>query len=168
MSTPPSTEKSQVISQNTNNDTIRIKADYFTGVKIRPLTYKEHHEAEVTLKLGDDGETLDPDTTVHFGGNTYKFGECNNPQTTATASIDRGYVVLQRPEEGTCALVWPVTAELEGGRQRISKEQNHGSVTRGAGTVKWDDVSERRRRLSLTHSLAGVDSGQMGPFLSMS
>ena len=167
MSSPPPTEKSQALSQNTNNDTVRIKADYFTGIKIRPLTYEKHHEAEVNLRFKDDGETLDPETTIHFGGNTFKFGECNDPQTTATANIGSGYVVLQRPTEGTCALVWPVTGELEGGRQRISKEQYDRSVTRGARTVEWDDVSEAHRVLTI-HDIAGVDSDQMGTFLRMS
>ena len=164
MSSPPPTEKSQALSQNTNNDTVRIRADYFTGIKIRPLTYEEHHEAEVNLKFKGDGKTLDPDTTVDFGDASFKFGECVNPQ--ATASVGRGYVVLQRPEEGTCAIVWPVTGELEGGRQKISKEQDGVTVTRGAGTVKWDDVSEGRR-LNSTHSLA-IYGEQMGTFLSMS
>jgi hypothetical protein len=164
MSSPPPTEESQALSQNTN-DTVRIKADYFTGIKIRPLTYEKHYQADLNLKFKDDGETLDPDTTVDFGDAKFKFGECNNPQ--ATASIGRGYVVLQRPGEGTCVVVWPVTGELEGGRQRTSKEQDDGSVTGRAGTVKWDDVSERRR-LSSTGCLAQIDSEQMGTFLSMS
>jgi len=165
MSSPTPTQKSQALSQDTNNDAVRIKADYFTGIKIRPLTYKEHHEVEVNLRFKDDGETLDPDTTIHFGGDTFRYGEGNNSQ--ATASVGGGYVVLQRPTEGTCALVWPATGELEGGRQRASKEQDDGSLTEGEGTAKWDNVSERRR-LSLTGCLARVDSGQMGTFLGMS
>jgi hypothetical protein len=164
MSLPPPTEGSQAPTQSVN-DTVRIKADYFTGVRIRPLTYEEHHEADVSLKFKGDGKTLDPNTTIHFGGDTFKFGECINPQ--ATASIGRGYVVLQKPEEGTCVAAWPVTGRLEGGRQRISKVQDGGMATRGAGTAKWDDVSEGRR-LSLTRRLAGVDGEQMGTFLNMS
>jgi hypothetical protein len=158
------TAESQALSQNTN-DTIRIKADYFTGIKTRPLTYKEPHEAEVNLKFKDDGKTLDPNTTISVGGTTFNLGECENIQ--ATASIGRGYVLFQRPTEGTCAVVWPVTGELEGGRQRTSNEQDGEAVSQGEGSGKGDTVSEGPG-LSLTHGIAGVDSEQMGTFLRMS
>lgn len=157
-------EGSQAPTQNTN-DTVRVKADYFTDIKTRPLTYKEPHEADVSLKFNDDGKTLDPSTTINVGGTTFNLGECNNLQ--ATASIGRGYVLFQRPTEGTCAVVWPVTGELEGGRQRTTKEEDGETVTGGEGSGKGDNVSEGSR-LSLTHGVAGVDSEQMGTFLSMS
>jgi hypothetical protein len=157
-------EGSQAPTQNTN-DTVRIKADYFTDIKTRPLTYKEPHEADVNLKFKDDGKTLDPSTTISVGGTTFNLGECDNLQ--ATASIGRGYVLFQRPTEGTCAVVWPVTGELEGGRQRTSKEEDGETITQGEGSGKGDYVSGGSR-LSLTHGVAGVDSEQMGTFLRMS
>jgi hypothetical protein len=145
-------EGSQAPTQNTN-DTVRIKADYFTDIKTRPLTYKEPHEADVNLKFNDDGKTLDPNTTINVGGTTFNLG--------------RGYVLFQRPTEGTCAVVWPVTGELEGGRQRTSKEEDGETITQGEGSGKGDYVSGGSR-LSLTHGVAGVDSEQMGTFLRMS
>jgi hypothetical protein len=157
-------EGSQATSQNTNA-TIRIKADYFTGIKTRPLTYKEPHEADVNLKFKDDGKTLDPKTTINVGGTTFNLGECNNLQ--ATASIGRGYVLFQKRNEGTCAVVWPVTGELEGGRQRTSNEQDGEAVSQGEGSGKGD-VAPQDSCLSLTHGIAGVDSEQTGTFLSMS
>jgi hypothetical protein len=157
-------EGSQATSQNTN-DTVRVKADYFTGIKTRPLTYKEPHEADVNLKFKDDGKTLDPSTTINVGGTTFNLGECDNLQ--ATASVGRGYVLFQRPEEGTCAVVWPFTGELEGGRQRTSKEQDGETVSQGEGSGKGNNVSESPG-LSLTQGIVGIDSEQMGTFLSMS
>jgi hypothetical protein len=157
-------EGSQAPTQDTN-DTVRVKADYFTGIKTRPLTYKEPHEADVSLKSKDDGKTLDPNTTINVGGTTFNLGECNNLQ--ATASIGRGYVLFQKPSQGTCAVVWPVTGELEGGRQRTSKEQDGETITQGEGNGKGDNVSESPG-LSLTHGIAGVDGEVMGTFLNMS
>jgi hypothetical protein len=157
-------EGSQAPSQTTN-DTGRIKADYFTGIKTRPLTYKEHHDADANLKFNDDGKTLDPSTTIDLGGTIFNLGECDNLQ--ATASIGRGYVLFQRPSEGTCAVVWPVTGQLEGGRQRTSMEEDGETITEGEATVGRDHVSESPR-LSMTDCLAGVDSEQLGTFLNMS
>ena len=157
-------EGSQALSRNTY-DTVRVKSDYFTGIKTRPLTWGKHHEADVNLKFNDDGKTLDPDTTVDFGPTTFCLGECTNLQ--ATASIGRGHVLFQRPSEGTCAVVWPVTGELEGGQQRTSKEQDGGTVTQSDRSGKEHNVSEGPGH-SLTHGISGVDSEQMGTFLSMS
>jgi hypothetical protein len=157
-------EGSQAPTQDTN-DTVRIKADYFTDIKTRPLTYKEPHEADVNLKFNDDGKTLDPSTTINVGGTTFNLSECNNLQ--ATASVGRGYILFQRPTEGTCAVVWPVTGELEGGRQRTFKEQDGETVTGGEGSGKGDNVPESPG-LSLTQGIVGIDSEQMGTFLSMS
>jgi hypothetical protein len=164
MSLPPPTEESQAPTQSTN-DAVRVKADYFTGSKTRPLTYKEPHEADVSLKFNDDGKTLEPHTTINVGGTTFNLGECENIQ--ATASVGRGYVLFQKPSQGTCAVVWPVTGELEGGRQRTSNEQDGETITQGEGSGEGDNVSGGSR-LSLTHGVAGVDSEQMGTFLRMS
>jgi hypothetical protein len=157
-------EGSQATSQNTN-DTVRVKADYFTGIKTRPLTYKEPHEADVNLKFKDDGKTLDPSTTINVGGTTFNLGECHNLQ--ATASIGRGYILFQRPTEGSCAVVWPVTGELEGGRQRTSKEKDEETIPQGERSGKGDSVPESPG-LSMTDRPAGVDSEQLGTFLNMS
>jgi len=149
----------------TTNDTVRVKVDYFTGIKTRPLTWEKHHEADVNLKFNDDGKTLNNSTTIDLVGTTFNLGECENLQ--ATASIERGYVLFQRPSEGTCAVVWPVTGEFEGGQQRTSKEQDGGTVSKSEGKGKGHNVSEGPGH-SLTHGIAGVDSEQMGAFLSMS
>lgn len=113
MTSPPQTAETRT-SQVSN--TFSTKADLFTNIQTKPLTYKERHEADVNVKFKDDGQILDDDTTIAAGGDTFRLGDCRNVQSTA--SDTRGYILFQRSEEGTCALTWPVTGCLEGGSRR--------------------------------------------------